>query len=378
MRKSALVIVLVLLFALPACAAQAGVLRTEDSAYWGQWVVYEVGHGPGSLILARTLSNGQLALTDRSTPIVLATPDSPLRCHLRDRRHTAICGEPNNSLLSEVKIVGGAHNDLIDARGLEAGSVDLEGGAGNDTLLAPRNSPYPRRTTLVGGPGHNVFVGGPGAEVSYAGARGPVRVDLARGIGSARGEWDRLIDVKSVIGSQRAWNSLSGSGRGGGLIVGGGEGNRIVTRSSGTMVRIASEGRRDDGAPSTISCLRPSRVLDPAPTDVLTGHCRVQNMTLHLPMRSVASAPLTLEPTSGDHGVRVVLSAGSVIVAEAHSSHRSVACPLNAQGRELLRRERHLSVLVSEYQAWPGSGETPHPSSSFTTVLRLRRAKAGR
>jgi hypothetical protein len=46
-------------------------------------------------------------------------------------QHTVTCKSAN-----EVRIVGGNHGDVIDGRGLSV-SASLEGGAGNDLILAP-------------------------------------------------------------------------------------------------------------------------------------------------------------------------------------------------------------------------------------------------
>jgi len=209
MARLVLAIVVLACLALPG-GASAGVLSTDEGGYGEENVTFEVGNGPPSVIVARSLAGGELELSDRSAAIALGDPDSPIGCRLHGR-HIAICRQPSFPYV-QVTIRGGAHNDVIDARRLLAEGVTLEGGKGNDTLLAPRHASVSwSQVTLVGGQGHNVIVGGPRSVVSYAEARGPVRVDLARKVGLARGERDHVVDVASVTGSANSYNFLTGS-----------------------------------------------------------------------------------------------------------------------------------------------------------------------
>jgi len=377
-------------FAVLPGVARAGTLYTSTGGYGEENVEYRVGSlrrpGPPSVIFLRTLSDGRLVIEDRSSQIVFDSPDSPLACRLHARRHVAVCREPARFAIGSVTVAGGPHNDVIDARSLKATSVRLVGGAGDDTLLAPRHRPNAYSTTVLeGGSGRNVIVGGPGADVSYRDARGPVRADLAKGFGFAPGERDHIVGVNSVTGSRGFYNRLAGS-RLGGHISGGARGNTILTRSSRTTVGFEGAGERpahgfqptllgEVRVPSRVRCLAFSRVIEPAPEDVLTGHCTVHDLALHLPMRTAGSAPVTVGSGVATHeGRRLVLTAGTVVVGEVRTppGAHAVPCTLNAVGQELLRSSRRLLVFVSEF-----SGSTTAPGgdslwSRFSTVLALR------
>jgi hypothetical protein len=346
------------------CAA-AGVFSSTLEKYGEATATYQVGQGPGSVIVARTLADGRLVLTDRSAPIVLGSSHNQLGCRLRGR-HTAVCRAPYG--LANITIEGGPHNDVIDARSLLASSVRLAGGAGNDTLLAPKRVPDPSaRTELTGGPGRNVIIGGPNSVVSYMDARGPVTVDLARGFGAAPGDHDRIVGVESVRGSTRSYNFLSGA-ISGGQIWGGAAGNRIIAHSGRTEVTMPAPG--GPRVPSVIACVGPAVVVSLEPADVVTDRCRVEAVKLQEPMRSATAPAMTVQaPYGGER--RVVVTAGSAVVSEvdARPPPRVVPVRLNGLGRELLTRSRHLWVLVSEFSLWPG--QSPRLQSRFTTVIDL-------
>jgi hypothetical protein len=358
-------------------AASAAVISTSLGGYGEESVTFEVGKGPSSVIVVRSLADGRLELSDRSAPIALVSPGSPVGCHLRGR-HTAVCRRPARYALANVTVRGGAHNDVIDARRLLAYSVSLEGGAGNDTLLAPRRQVVSWSTaSLVGGPGRNVIVGGPSSTVSYFGASGPVRVDLASGVGLARRERDHIVDVASVEGSLRSYNFLTGS-RSGGAIMGGEAGNRIVTLSAKTSVSF--QGTLDGGvvpATSTVICHAPStvNVEGVQVREILTGDCRARYLRLHLPMRSLSSAPISIEPPAAELRPiwTMVLTIGSHVVgqAQAPAGARSAPCRLNALGLRMLKHSGRVRVLVSEYYSWPEYPNPPQLWIRFTAALTL-------
>lgn len=375
MKKLALPFLLLLMAAAASpTAAGAAVIRTSLEGYGEETVTFEVGRGPSSVIIVSSLPDGRLELSDRSAPIILGSPGSPIGCHLKGR-HEAVCRHPAPFALANVTIRGGAHNDVIDARRVLAYNVKLEGGAGNDTLLAPRHLPVSwGYVNLVGGRGKNVIVGGPRSTVSYLTARGPVRVNLAQGVGLARGEHDHIVDVASVDGSSRSYNFLTGS-RSGGEVWGGGAGNRIVTLSARTSVGFQQS--LEGPATSTVICRAPStvRIEGAKIREILTGECRARFLSLHLPMRSLSSAPISIElPSPEDKTVwTVVLTVGSQVVGEAQTplGSRSTPCRLNALGVQMLQRSRRVSVVASEYYSWPEYPAPPHLWTRFTTVLTL-------
>ena len=361
--------VLALSLGLPG-TARAGVLSTSIEGYGEEVVRYEAGHEPSSVILVRSLPDGRLKLTDRYGRIRFATPGGgPLGCH-RSGPHVAICRHAVPAALAKVVIRGGAQTDVIDARFLLADQVDLEGGAGDDTLLAPLHVPNPYASSLLtGGPGNNILVGGPHAEVSYLSARGPVKVDLAKEIGIARGERDHIVGVASVIGSNRAFNFLVGN-RHGGEIWAGARGNHIVTRSASTTVNAAGS--------TTVVCIKPSVVKGLEAADVVKGSCRVSNMELHWPLHSLKQPPVTLNapPREGaakelEWQVTLTSPRGLVCIARAQAAARGVPCRLTLLGLELLRHRHHVRVLVSESYAWAEFPLALHHRVSFTTPLRF-------
>ena len=374
------VLTLALAAAAVPSAAQAGTLSTSVGDYGEERLTYQAQGDPASVIVVRTLADGQLLLTDSRSKITFTTPDSPLKCRLHGD-HTAICRQRSSFPIQDVTIHAGNHGDVIDARFLIVDGAELEGGAGNDTLLAPQRVAYERdRATVTGGGGHNVIVGNSHTTVSYREAQGPVTVDLTRGFGVARGEHDHLVGVTSVEGTKQGRNILVGS-RSGGHIWGGPKGNLIVTLSRYTSVNFEEPIDRRYRLHSTIVCLAPSTVEDIEPGDVATDRCRIGYMTLQLPMRSLSSAVLTLKVSHDEEAKRhVELLAGSAhtLVGEANYppsiSPRTVPCALNSTGRQLLRRNGRLHVLVKELYSWPTYPGPAHLWKIFSTVLRLARA----
>jgi hypothetical protein len=376
MRRAIAPIALALIAVASPSVARAGELLGSLGAYGEEQVSYEAGREPASVITARTLADGQLLLTDSKAKIRLASRENPLGCHLRGE-HAAICREPRSFPIGLVKIRAGANGDVIDARFVSCDSVTLEGGPGNDTLLAPLRVPneWGRATVSGGGGGHNLMVGNDHTSVSYGEARGPVTVNLLRGFGIARGEHDRIVGITGVQGSDRAHNTIIGS-RSAGDIWGGARGNLIVTRSRNTTVDFEQPLGKQHALPSTIVCLQPSPVLSIEPSDIALGHCQVGYMRLRLPMRSPDSAVLTLKPARGEEAERhVELLAGPAhtLVGQLNypptSAPTSIPCRLNAIGQEMLREKGTLDVIVKELYSWP-----PHSGPSqlwkiFTTVL---------
>ena len=330
------------------------------------------------MIVARTLADGQLLLTDSKAPITLASPGSPLKCHLRGE-HTAICRNPATFPIASVRIRAGVHGDVIDARFVSSNSVTLEGGPGNDTLLAPQRVPNGwGGATVSGGGGRNVIVGNSHTTVSYREAPGPVTVDLAKGFGIARGERDHIVGVTKVEGSNLAHNTLVGS-RAGGTIWGGSRGNLIVARSRDTSIHLEPSAGAQFSFPSRIICLEPSTVSGIELTDIATGHCKIGNMTLQLPLRSPGSPVLTLETSpledEAERHVELLATPAHTLVGEINykpaANPQSIPCLLDATGRELLRRKGTLNVVVKELYSWPAEPDNKHLWEIFTTVLTV-------
>jgi hypothetical protein len=380
MRRSiALIPFALAVFASPS-PARAGLLFTGLSGYGEEQVTYEAKRDGPSVIVVRTLADGRLMLTDSRSKITLANPRGPLGCRLRGR-HVAVCREPISFPIANVTVHAGSHGDVIDARSLSAYSISLEGGAGNDTLLAPQHSPSSwSRTTVTGGGGHNVVVGNSHTSISYAEAGGPVTVDLAKRLGVARGEHDHIVGVANVEGSNQAHNTLIGS-RSRGTILGGSRGNLIVTLSPDTSVDFQQAVGTRRALPSTIDCLKASTVWRPESITNLTlnGHCNIGKMTLQLPLKSPSSAVLALDTRGiGDSEERhVELLAGPehTVVGELNYrgtvAHQTVPCRLNAVGQELLRRKRRLSVIVKELYGWPEYPGHHNLWEIFTTVITV-------
>jgi hypothetical protein len=134
----------------------------------------------------------------------------------------------------------------------EIGSIYVDGGAGDDTLVIP-SLPYPGHTSLVGGPGDDVlsgdFVqGGPGADamhggtVDYASATGPVSVtdDGLANDGQA-GEGD-MVDFRPA----NLWIGVTGSAYGDRIDVHGTAG-ALGLGGDDVISVVDGQGEGDDG-----------------------------------------------------------------------------------------------------------------------------------
>jgi hypothetical protein len=379
MRRSIALIPLALAALASPSPARAGLLSTDLSGYGEEGITYEAKRDGPSVIFVRTLADGRLMLTDSRSKIRLANPRGPLGCRLHGT-HVAVCRERISFPIANVTVHAGRHGDVVDARSLKADNVSLEGGAGNDTLLAPQLLPSLNRTRVTGGGGHNVIVGNSHTSISYAEADGPVTVDLANGRGVARGEHDHIVGVTNVRGSHQAHNTLVGS-RSGGEISGGSRGNLIVTLSRNTSVELEEAVGKRRALPSTIDCLKASTVWRPQSIDNLTlnDRCQIGNMTLQLPLKSPSSAVLALDTRRIWHNeerhVELLAGPEHTVVGELNyrgtGAHQTVPCRLNAVGQELLRRKRRLSVIVKELYSWPEHPSTRHLWEIFTTVVTV-------
>ena len=105
MRKSIAPIVVTLIAAALPSTAFGGVLLASVGGYGEEQVSYEARNEPSSVIVARTLADGQLLLTDSKAKITLASRENPLSCHLRGD-HTAICRRPTSFPIASVRIRG--------------------------------------------------------------------------------------------------------------------------------------------------------------------------------------------------------------------------------------------------------------------------------
>jgi hypothetical protein len=360
-------------------SASAGVLTSEpgvgsSAGRSGSNVVYRATGDPPSRITARSLPGLGLVLIDSRSRIVLAGKASGRECSLQGS-HTAIC-----TFVSSVRILGGNHGDVIDARRF-TGYATLEGGSGNDVIYAPTR----RLSTLSGGLGHNVLVGGTTDEtsVSYERALGPVTVDLAKHIGTARREQDRLVGISNVEGSRRYANRLLSGTRGRAGLSGGGSGNYFLARVP-SYIEVADERH----LPSTVICEHGVTVVDHVEAaDLLVGTCAVGQLDLLGSMRTAASAVLSVgaqeaEEQEGFRVARVLLTAvqtGGVVgeVAEPESGAAPATdCYLSSSGRALLRRLNHIRVHIVEFDTTHPLGEgrsAPFVYDTFSTTLTLPR-----
>jgi hypothetical protein len=324
MRRILLTCAVVTAF-VPAVAARAGVMTSEPGSCSplggcsGALITYNAVGDPSSRITARSVGEG-LLLADTNGRIRLRGRAAG-ECSLHGQ-HSAAC-----PYVSAVTVHADNRGDVIDARRFTAYTV-LQGGAGNDELYAPRR----RLSTLIGGPGHNVLVGGREAAVSYEQAPGPVRVDLARGVGATRDETDRLVGVREINGSERYANRLLGGPRGGTQLLGGRARNYLLARGP-SFVTIANGVNR----PSTVVCQRGrSRVEHVEARDTLLGTCDVGQVHLLGAMRTVGSPFLSAEH-HGDYeqGIRidrvtvVAVPSGAVVgevVEPEHGAYSAADC----------------------------------------------------
>lgn len=138
------------------------------------------------------------------------------------------------------RLHGGPGDDWLTG---DAGDDLLDGGAGDDRLYGGAMGPD-GRDRLVGGTGHDI--------ADYSGSAAAVRVDLGRGIATARGETDRLDGIEGVQGSDEAdiirgdgrANTLDG-GAGDDRVFGGAGDDRIA---DGSRERPAERNLLDGGA----------------------------------------------------------------------------------------------------------------------------------
>jgi hypothetical protein len=356
-------------------AASAGVLTWEpvcggSSGCSTGSVTYRAVGDPSSRITARTLAGKGLLLTDTKARIKLTgAADGECTAH---RQHTVTCKRAN-----EVRIVGGNRGDVIDGRGLSV-SAFLEGGAGNDLILAPTKTP----SQVSGGGGHNVLVGSRETTVSYANAEGPVGVDLGRGVGVAPGERDRLIRVHDILGSAEYPNRIVGGAKDKVSLAGGEAWNYFRVQAPS----IVSVGGGHHHQPSAVLCEHGVTIVDGVEArDMLSGTCKVGQVQLLGSLNTASSAFLSVERQSAFEyeNVRVArltvvalpsqASVGEVI-EPASGASPTVTCRLNATGQALLRRLKHLHVRVTEFDAvrpLGGLRGAPFVVDTFSSTLEL-------
>src|SRR5262249_38247517 len=117
-------------------------VQTDPARAGRQMLVITSSAGYGaSIVLGDAASNG-VSLTFNGTALASVLPT-------------------NGSPFALVVAVGGAGNDILDARALSVSSV-LEGGAGSDVLY--------------GGTGRNLLIGGAGADTLNAGSAGDILI----------------------------------------------------------------------------------------------------------------------------------------------------------------------------------------------------------
>ncbi|WP_085317240.1 calcium-binding protein [Derxia lacustris] len=133
-------------------------------------------------------------------------------------------GGGNDTLVSIENVIGTAFDDRITGDGR---SNVLDGGAGNDTLVAGGSSnSWLYNEDLIGGAGDDLLIGGGAARARYDGAGAAVQVDLSAGTSSGGDGNDRLRNIDNVLGSQYG-DSLRGNADYNWLIGGGGNDSLI-------------------------------------------------------------------------------------------------------------------------------------------------------
>jgi Ca2+-binding RTX toxin-like protein len=343
-----------------------GVECTPAAVYGAE---YRADSGEASRITLSDLPGGGLLLRDAGAAVSVSRGG----CTLVDT-HSAICPRIDWGAV----VWGGDEGDVIDARRW-TGVAIIHGGSGNDTLQAGSGA-----TEVSGGGGRNTIVGRPQTVVSYEDAKGPVQVDLAKGIGTMPGERDRLLAVRNVLGSDVQPNRLSGSWAAGGSLAGGRGSNLLVARGPATMLSAGGPGV----APTTFVCSRETEVVYPEVDDVVVGDCRVDQLVLRPDLNRAAAAFLAV-PTAKLHNgeeegyaseITARVSSGAIVARVRPSTQSArLLMRLNRLGRKLLSKAGRLRVHVQE--SWRliegGFGAStqlapPEELLSFTTVLRVR------
>jgi hypothetical protein len=139
-------------------------------------------------------------------------------------------------------IYGGPGDDRIE--GGESGSY-LDGGTGRDTIAGGDDEEDCRTTHaecdyLVGGdapgrPERDVFTGAGKDIVDYEGRQEQITVDLAKGVGGAKGEGDRISGLRGASGGSKA-DTLTGTA-GANYLVGRRGDDRIRARAGADLVK---------------------------------------------------------------------------------------------------------------------------------------------
>ncbi len=357
-------------------SASAGTLSSEA---WGcdggscpirSNVTYRAAPNEANRVRAQNMPGGGLLLRDSGARIRDVTKECVLRSP-----HTAFCPRPSGSLVIE----GGNRGDIIDARGFTGSWFFISGGSGNDKLYAPNFGGQ-----LRGGEGHNLLVGNRYTSVVYREAEGPVSVDLAKGVGIAPGEHDRIVGVGEVEGSKAYSNRLTSSWAPGGSIKGG-EGTNYLVAHMGAWVSMAAEHKA-----STVVCAKGARVEDLRASDLALGQCTVEAVSLTLPLRSLNSPVFTI-PKAAALGlndvepVRVTVRAlpSNAVIAQVNvspSGSPMLHGRLSTAGKALLRRVGRMRVHVEgiadndEFAAPPSMEivrRPPFMNVDFSTILTL-------
>jgi hypothetical protein len=371
MRKEAIFIAgaLPLVAAAPAHAATARVvLHCDDNqgkeCYYV--VLYTAASGETNVLSAER-HDGRLAIRDAGATIAAGAGCLPIAGGVD-------CGAPGDAYwvdayLDDGDDVSTAPGIIRGGRGndrLTADTGALTGGPGDDVLTAMHMT-----VRLVDGdgrvPGHDVYRGG---SVSYFDREKGVRADLRPGHRSE----DEFIGTQQVIGGKgddvligdEASNDLNG-GPGSDRLVGLGGNDSLETGvGTGDVVdagagddQIYTEGKSVDCGPGHDS-------VSSRPRSLLDGCEFVDRGLLTARLATTGSAFFTTavcELCDTSHWT---------VTARGHTvgtfTSKTVARPLrlNALGRRWLRRDRRLTVRVT--QRSPG---TPF-ATGFQTVLRLR------
>ena len=225
--RPALAVLFIVTMWFPAQALGASVrheLRGADER-----VVFDAAPGEAN---ALTIESQPVSLPADGVRVVFrdagaATLDVGPGCQAGPAR-VATCTFTEEGLSDYVVVRTGDGNDRVNAAAANDAFIELEGGPGADTLVAPartamvakligdaraaRGSTTGGNDTLIGGAGINVFDAGPGADlvdgggdddqITYTNEVRSVRLDLGRGRARTASGTDVLRSVETVEGGQ--------------------------------------------------------------------------------------------------------------------------------------------------------------------------------